>query len=120
MIIHTFFCIFFGTYYGSPDINDMSDADTDSEVSFEWDLCLEGSHDFKDDIDCILFSDLLRMVEQEWNLTSWGDNEDCDLKIACITEEMKHDLVELLQRVQRCLRIFISGYAWVSTDIVIW
>ncbi|MFQ6660713.1 hypothetical protein Gotur_029127 [Gossypium turneri] len=27
-------------------------------------MCLEGSHDFEDDIDCSLFLDLLRMVEQ--------------------------------------------------------
>ncbi len=28
-------------------------------------MCLEGSHDFEDDIDCSLSPDLLRMVEQE-------------------------------------------------------
>ncbi len=42
----------------------MSDITTDFEPSFEQDMCLEGSHDFEDDIDFSLFPDLLRMVEQ--------------------------------------------------------
>ena len=43
----------------------MSDAATNSEFPIERDMCLEGSHDFKDDEDCSLSPDLLRMVEQE-------------------------------------------------------
>ncbi|MFQ6659680.1 hypothetical protein Gotur_028476 [Gossypium turneri] len=39
----------------------MSNAATDSESPFERDMCLEGSHDFEDYIDCSLFPDLLRM-----------------------------------------------------------
>ncbi|KAA3486021.1 trans-resveratrol di-O-methyltransferase-like [Gossypium australe] len=46
----------------SPDINDMSDAATDLESPFERDMCLEGSQDFKDDSDCNLSPDLLRMI----------------------------------------------------------
>ncbi|PPD80907.1 hypothetical protein GOBAR_DD22170 [Gossypium barbadense] len=46
-------------------INDMSDAATDQESSFERDMCLEGSQDFQDDRDCNLSPDLLRIVERE-------------------------------------------------------
>ncbi|KAA3482601.1 receptor-like protein 12 [Gossypium australe] len=43
----------------------MSDTATDSESTFEQDMCLEGSQDFEDDRDCNLSPDLLRMVEQD-------------------------------------------------------
>ncbi len=49
----------------SSDINDMSDAVSNTELLFEQDMCLEGSHDFEDDIDRSLSPNLLRMVEQE-------------------------------------------------------
>ncbi|PPD69875.1 hypothetical protein GOBAR_DD33245 [Gossypium barbadense] len=49
------------------DINDMNDTATDLESPFEQDMCLEGSHDFEDDIDRSLSPDLLMMVEQEEN-----------------------------------------------------
>ena len=65
MIIHTFFCIFFGTYYGSPNINYMNDAATDSDFPLERGMCLDGSHDFGNDIDRSLSPDLVRRVEQE-------------------------------------------------------
>ena len=42
----------------------MRDTATYYEPLFERDMCLEGSHDFEDDIDFSLFPDLLRMVEQ--------------------------------------------------------
>ena len=43
----------------------MNDTATDLESPFERDMCLEGSHDFEDDIDRSLSPNLLRMVEQE-------------------------------------------------------
>ncbi|KAA3481495.1 Transposon Ty3-I Gag-Pol polyprotein [Gossypium australe] len=43
----------------------MSDAATNSESPFERDMCLEETQDFKNDRDCNLSPDLLRMVEQE-------------------------------------------------------
>ncbi|MFQ6629306.1 hypothetical protein Gotur_007148 [Gossypium turneri] len=42
----------------------MNDAATDLESPFERDMCLEGSHDFEDDIDYSLSPDLLRMWGQ--------------------------------------------------------
>ncbi|PPD79908.1 hypothetical protein GOBAR_DD23174 [Gossypium barbadense] len=50
-----------------PYINDLNDTATDLKSPFEQDMCLEGSHDFEDDIDRSLSPDLLRMVEQEEN-----------------------------------------------------
>ncbi|XP_016747380.1 uncharacterized protein [Gossypium hirsutum] len=45
----------------SPDINDMNDAVSDLESPFEQDMCLKGSHDSEDDVDCDVSPDLLRM-----------------------------------------------------------
>ncbi|KAA3480404.1 hypothetical protein EPI10_020835 [Gossypium australe] len=52
-------------YNRSLDINDMGDAAADLESHFEQDMCIEDSQDFKDDRDCNLSPDLLRMVEQD-------------------------------------------------------
>ncbi len=83
-------------------------------------MCLEGYHDFENDMDCSLFLDLLRMVKHEGNFTSWWDNRDYDLEGAYMTEETKQDVIELLQE-------FKDVYAWsyqdmprLGTDIVIW
>ena len=43
----------------------MNDSATDLDFLFERGMCLEGSHDFEDDIDHCLSPSLLRMVEQE-------------------------------------------------------
>ncbi|KAA3487392.1 L-type lectin-domain containing receptor kinase IX.1-like [Gossypium australe] len=58
-------CTFFGTHHRSLDINDVSNNNTDPEVHFEQDMCLEESQDFEGDRDCDLSPDLLRMVKQE-------------------------------------------------------
>ncbi|XP_052478489.1 uncharacterized protein LOC128034014 [Gossypium raimondii] len=57
--------VVFRAYSESSDINDMSDATSNTEPLFEEDMCLEGSHDFGNDEDCCVSPDLLRMVEQE-------------------------------------------------------
>ncbi|KAA3473592.1 L-type lectin-domain containing receptor kinase IX.1-like [Gossypium australe] len=87
------------------DINVMSNDNTDSEVHFEQDMCLEESRDFEDDQDCDLSPDLLRMVKQEEKqilpheeeVENIALEEGKVVKIRMrIAKEKKQDLVELL------------------------
>ncbi|KAA3479928.1 hypothetical protein EPI10_020401 [Gossypium australe] len=92
--------------YSKPrNINDMSDAATNSESPFKRDMCLEETQDFEDDIDCNLSPGLLRMVEQEEkqilphkeSVEIVSLEEGKEVKIgACIAVETKRDLIELL------------------------
>ncbi|KAA3484954.1 L-type lectin-domain containing receptor kinase IX.1-like [Gossypium australe] len=103
----------------SPDINDMSDAATDSESPFEQDMCMEDSQDFEDDRNCNLSPDLLRMVEQDEKqiqpykelveIVSLGEEKEVKIG-ACIAAETKRDLIELLQE-------FKDVFAWLYQDI---
>ncbi|KAA3480927.1 RNA-directed DNA polymerase (Reverse transcriptase), Ribonuclease H-like protein [Gossypium australe] len=110
------------------DINDMSDAATESESLFEQDMCLEGSQDFEYDVDCGLSLDLLRMVKQEERQTLPHEEtvevvtleEGKSVKIGtCIPEEMKRDLVDLLQEFKDVFAWSYQDMPGLSTDIVV-
>ncbi|KAA3464159.1 RNA-directed DNA polymerase (Reverse transcriptase), Ribonuclease H [Gossypium australe] len=111
-----------------PDINDMSNAATGSESPFEQDMCLEGSQDFENDMDCGLSSDLLRMVKQEERQILPHEEtmevvtleEGKAVKIGtCITEEMKRDLVDLLQEFKDVFAWSYQDMPRLSTDIIV-
>ncbi|KAA3462662.1 L-type lectin-domain containing receptor kinase IX.1-like [Gossypium australe] len=112
----------------SSNINDMSDAATDSESFFEQDMCMKDSQDFEDDRDCNLSPDLLRMVEEDEKqilaykelveIMSLGDKKEVKIG-ADITVETKRDLIELLQEFKD---VFTWSYQYMlglSTDIVV-
>ncbi|KAA3488721.1 RNA-directed DNA polymerase (Reverse transcriptase), Ribonuclease H [Gossypium australe] len=110
------------------DINDVSDITTNSEYLFEQDLCMEGSQDLKDDRDCSLSPDLLRMVEQDEKqillykesveIVSFGDENEVKIG-AYIAAEMKQDLIELLQEFKDVFAWSYQDMLGLSTDIVV-
>ncbi|XP_052489861.1 uncharacterized protein LOC105762890 [Gossypium raimondii] len=111
--------IVFRAYSESSDINDMSDAVSNTELLFEQDMCLEGSHDFKNDEDCVISPDLSRMVEQEneqilpyrESLEIVSLDEGKEVKIGTeITTKTRQDLIELL-------REFKDVFAWSYQDM---
>ncbi|KAA3468857.1 reverse transcriptase [Gossypium australe] len=120
--------IAFRTISEFSNINDISDAATGSESSFEQDTCLEGFQDFEDDIDCGLSPGLLKMVEQEEKqilpheetLEVVTLEERKAVKIGtCITEKTKRDLVDLLQEFKDVFAWSYQDMSGLSTDIVV-
>ncbi|XP_052484280.1 uncharacterized protein LOC105786759 [Gossypium raimondii] len=112
----------------SPDINDMSDAASDSESPFERDRCLEGSQNFEDDIDCDVSPDLLRMVEEEdqqishhrESLEIVSLEEGKEVKIGIdISAKTRQDLIELLREFKDVFAWSYQDIPWLSTDIVV-
>ncbi|KAA3477995.1 gag/pol polyprotein [Gossypium australe] len=109
----------------SLNINDMSNDITNSEVHFEQDMCLE---EFKGDRDCDLSPELLRMVKQEEKQILPHEEvvenivleEGKVVKIGTrIVEEMKQDLVELLQKFKDVSAWSYQDMPGLSTDIVV-
>ncbi|KAA3486505.1 Retrovirus-related Pol polyprotein from transposon 297 family [Gossypium australe] len=120
--------IVFRAYIESRDINDMSNAAREFELSFEQDMCLEGSQDLKDDIDCDLSLDLLRMVKQEEKQILPHEEtvevvtleEGKVVKIGtCIIEETKRDLINLLQEFKNVFAWSYQDMLGLSIDIVV-
>ncbi|KAA3469375.1 RNA-directed DNA polymerase (Reverse transcriptase), Ribonuclease H-like protein [Gossypium australe] len=117
--------------HSSPYINDMSDVAINLESPFKQDMCLEELHDFENDRDCNLSSDLLRMVEQEEKqilphkesveIVSLGDEQEKkDVKIeGCITTLTKRDLIKLLQEFKDVFAWSYQDMSSLSTDIVV-
>ncbi|KAA3462089.1 RNA-directed DNA polymerase (Reverse transcriptase), Ribonuclease H-like protein [Gossypium australe] len=112
----------------SSDINDMSDAATNSKSPFVRDMCLEETQDFEDDRDCNLFPDLLRMVEQEEKqilshkesveIVSLEEGKEVKIR-ACIVAVTKRDLIELLQKFKDVFAWSYQDMPGLSTDIVV-
>ncbi|KAA3465381.1 RNA-directed DNA polymerase (Reverse transcriptase), Ribonuclease H [Gossypium australe] len=110
------------------DINDISNVATELELSFEEDMCLEGSQDFEDDRNYDLSLDLLRMVKQKEKQILPNEEtvkivtleEGKVVKIGTyITEETKRDLVELLQEFKDIFAWSYQDMLGLSTTIVV-
>ncbi|KAA3486471.1 RNA-directed DNA polymerase (Reverse transcriptase), Ribonuclease H-like protein [Gossypium australe] len=115
----------------SPDINDTSNATTNSESPFEQDMCLEKPQDFEDDRDYNLSPDFLKMVKQDEKqilpykesveiVSLRGKQEKKEVKIgACITAETKLDLIKLLREFKYVFAWSYQDMFGLSTDIVV-
>ncbi|XP_016752398.1 uncharacterized protein [Gossypium hirsutum] len=113
----------------SPDIDVTSNTVTDSESLFEPDMCLEGSQDFEDDEECGLSLDLLRMVErEEKQILPYKETTENvilekkkEVKIrTCITEEVRRDLIKLLQEFKDVFTWSYQDMPGLSADIVVY
>ncbi|XP_052486345.1 uncharacterized protein LOC128041071 [Gossypium raimondii] len=112
----------------SSDINEMSDAVTDSRSLFEQDVSIDDPQDFKDDQDSVLSPDLLRMVkEEEKQILPYKESvevvsleEGRNVKIGTgITKETRRNLVELLQEFKDVFAWSYQDMPGLSTDIVV-
>ncbi|KAA3453336.1 RNA-directed DNA polymerase (Reverse transcriptase), Ribonuclease H-like protein [Gossypium australe] len=113
---------------GSLNINDMSDDNTDPDVHFEQDMCLEESRNFKDGRECDLSPDLLRMVKQEEKQILPHEEEIENIileegkvvKIGThIAKETRQDLIELLREFKYVFAWSYQDMPGLSTDIVV-
>nr|XP_012466222.1 unnamed protein product [Gossypium raimondii] len=92
----------------SPDINDMNNAASDSGSLFEQNICLEGSYDFEDDVDC---GESLEIGSLE---------EGNEVKIGTdITAKTRRDLIELLRKFKDVFAWSYQDMPGLSIDIVV-
>ncbi|KAA3483256.1 trans-resveratrol di-O-methyltransferase-like [Gossypium australe] len=107
----------------SPNINDMSDATTDSGFPFKQDIWPEEPRDFEDNRDCNLSSDLLRMKQilpYKELVEIVSLKEEKEEKIgAYITAETKWDLIKLLQEFKDVFTWSYQDMLGLSTNIVV-
>ncbi|KAA3456047.1 RNA-directed DNA polymerase (Reverse transcriptase), Ribonuclease H [Gossypium australe] len=120
--------VVFRDYTESLDINNVSNDNTDPEVHFEQDMCLEEPRDFEGDRDCDLSPDLLRMVKQEEKqilpheeeVENIALEEGKAVKIGTrIAEETKQELVELLREFKDVFAWSYQDMPGLSSDIVV-
>ncbi|MFQ6663737.1 hypothetical protein Gotur_031147 [Gossypium turneri] len=92
----------------------MSDTTTDLESPFERDMCLEGSHDFEDNIDRGLSQDLLRMWGQSDQAFLWR-SELSKKALSCSSENKLVKLQPYLPK-QQWTRLKIADLAFLKAD----
>ena len=112
----------------SSDINDMSDAASNTEPIFEQEVCSEGSHDFENDEDYDASPDLLRMMEQEdkhilphresLEIVSLEDGKEVKIGTE-ITAKTRQDLINLLREFKDVFAWSYQDMPGLSTNIVV-
>ncbi|XP_016752708.1 uncharacterized protein [Gossypium hirsutum] len=103
----------------APDVNVMSNADASPESPLERDMCFEGFQNFKEDEECGLSPDLLKIVEREEEqilphketTEIVALEEGKEVKIGtCVNEKTRQNLIKLLQE-------FKDVFAWSYQDM---
>ncbi|KAG8501630.1 hypothetical protein CXB51_004048 [Gossypium anomalum] len=99
--------VVFKTNTEYPDVNVMSNPAMNLELSFEQDMCLQGSQVFEDDEDSETIEIVTLEVEKEVKIGT------------CIKEETKQNLIKLLQEFKDIFAWSYQDMPGLSTDIAV-